>query len=218
MTPKDKVRRGGPKIGIVTEGDSEVRSLSLLYDQLRKSGCGQLMKPLRASVDPKAPTPVIAKGMSERIRLAIANGATSVVVLLDFEDLQVCAITRVRELERFFQDAYSVNVFVVMKMRKYENWLIAAPSALESQPARFPDAALVRAASCPNKADGVVDAEETLKRATTRRGYDKIKDSSRILEKADIGEMAANSRSFRRFLAVLNHPSYREGSGRPRPT
>jgi Domain of unknown function (DUF4276) len=215
MTVKEKGSHRYPKIGIITEGDSEVRALGLLYDQLHKSGCIQLMKPLRASVDPKAPIPVIVKGMSERVRLAIANGASSVVVLLDFEDLQTCAIKRAREMEALFQKAYPYKVFVVIKMRKFENWLIAAPSALECQPARFPGAALVRAASCPNKADSVADAEETLKRATSRRSYDKIRDSARIIQRADIGEMAANSRSFRRFLAVLNHPSYIEGSARP---
>jgi hypothetical protein len=135
------------------------------------------------------------------------------VVILDLENQQECAGTRAKALESKLQDTCSpCNVSVVIKVRKFENWLIAAPSSLEEQPQRFPEARIVRAASCPNKSDHVVDAEELLKRATARRDYDKRRDSLRIMERADVDELARNSRSFRRFLCVLGCPVYKSGS------
>ena len=63
------------------------------------------------------------------------------------------------------------------------------------------------------KADSV-DALALLKQATRGDAYDKVQDAKRILEEVDVAQLAANSRSFRRFLRVIGHPEYRSQSAR----
>jgi hypothetical protein len=54
-----------------------------------------------------------------------------------------------------------------------------------------------------------------LKRAAQGDAYEKVQDAKRILERADVLRLATNSRSFRRFLRVIEHPTYREQSAAP---
>jgi hypothetical protein len=56
---------------------------------------------------------------------------------------------------------------------------------------------------------------QMLKRAAVRRDYDKAEDALRILTDAQPLRMAANSRSFRKFLRSVGHASYRTQSKRP---
>jgi hypothetical protein len=96
---------------------------------------------------------------------------------------------------------------VVIKNRMFENWLVADVEAVKIQRARFRLSTAAERSIVPNKADNVA-ALEVLKTAAVRTSYSKVPDSQRILERADIQRIAANSRSFRRLLRVVGHPGY----------
>jgi hypothetical protein len=98
--------------------------------------------------------------------------------------------------------------------------LVADATAFSKHPARFRlSAADVRSVTHNNADD--VDAAALIKRAIERAGgpgpYNKRNDSRLILAAADVSKMAANSRSFRRFLRCVGHPDYSGQSRRPKP-
>lgn len=200
-------------IGIVTEGDSEVIALPELYKQLKGRTGHVFLKPLRATVDPLAPVAVVAKGLAERVRLSFAKGASRVIVVLDREQAEVAPGARASEIEIALRKAQVGSIFVVMKDRTFENWLIASPEAFASQPARFPQHAVV-AAIKEGRADGVTHATTLIDKACGKSDYDKVSDSKKILSKSLVDSMARNSRSFRRFLAVAGDSTYSASSGK----
>ena len=109
---------------------------------------------------------------------------------------------------------------MVLKDRMFENWLVAATSALRSQPKRFRLSGTAASSIAPNNADqtdalGLLHTATRAARKGKKQTYSKIADSKRILARVDINEMAANSRSFRRFLRCLGHPAYHDQSRRP---
>jgi hypothetical protein len=103
---------------------------------------------------------------------------------------------------------------IVIKNRKYENWLIADPIAVNKMRKRFRLSASV-VQSITNGAADSIDAESVLKRAAKKIPYAKKEDSARIMKVAEPLGIASNSRSFRRFLRVLGNPAYREQSLNP---
>ena len=106
---------------------------------------------------------------------------------------------------------------VVVKNRKFENWLIADPGAFKKLRGRYEITSAFEGAVSPNKADGGTDATGLIKSISKDRSYDKLKDAVAIVSVADPGTMACNSRSFRRFLRLLGHPDYVAQSLRPSP-
>lgn len=96
----------------------------------------------------------------------------------------------------------------------YENWLVSDVEALKCQPGRFAVSDADARRVVPNRADRI-DAMTLLKRMCKDAAYEKVRDSERILTRADVMRMAENSRSFRRFLRVVGHPSYQRQSASP---
>ncbi len=203
------------KVGVVTEGESEVRGLPMLYPQLERRLGLQILRPVRASVDPLAPVAVLARGARTGIQMAFARGAQLVVFLVDREMSQTLASKRAAEIEAKLRSDIDDRIRVVVKDRSFENWLIASPEGFRAQRARYARPERIERAAVPDKADKVIDPCEVINSAMTKGQYDKTGDAPKILAAANIDSLAANSRSFRRFLAVLGDPAFSSGSKKP---
>lgn len=203
------------KIGVVSEGESEVRGLPILYPELEKRVGVQLLRPIRAAVDPLAPVAVIVRGAQSVIQLSLARGAHLVVFLIDRETSEVSAAARASEIERRLRRDVHDSVRVVIKDRCFENWLIASPEGFQRQKSRYAYPDRILKAVSPDKADRVTDPCRLINSAMSKGQYDKTGDAPKILKLSNLDSIAANSRSFRRFLAVLGDPVYAAGSKRP---
>jgi hypothetical protein len=203
------------KIAILTEGLSEFKSLPLLYPQLhqRMPARSKIVQTLKVSAQPDATFPQIVA--SCRPSLVIASRLSDmIIVLLDREQQQSCPGELSSLLEKEFTKATSTPVRVALKDRMFENWLISDIEALRSQPKRFAvDSAAERRIS-PDKADSV-NGLVVIKRMVKNGQYSKTEDSERICRTARVERIAQNSRSFRHFLHVLGHDSYKDGCKLP---
>jgi hypothetical protein len=103
----------------------------------------------------------------------------------------------------------------VVKNRTFENWVIADVEAVRGVRGRFTVSGGMRSAVEGGTADNV-DALSLLKRAAQGDAYEKVHDAQPILEGADVRRIASNSRSFRRFLRVIDYPDYRTQSAQAR--
>ena len=156
----------------------------------------------------------IARAIVDGIEYLKANGVDRVVVLFDREHRRECAGELAERVRRQIQPLTDIPTSVVIKDRTFENWLVADIEALRTMPARFDVSAAVIRSVAPNKADQI-DAYAILQSCARRRAYRKVQDARRILSHADISRMAANSRSFRRFLRCVGHPAYITQSNKP---
>jgi Domain of unknown function (DUF4276) len=111
------------------------------------------------------------------------------------------------------QSGTPVDVLVVLKDMAFENWLIADIDAISTMSARYSLSKAAIDAVAPDKADRVNGYRWLMK--ATDGTYDKKRDAKRILAAAQPSRIAANSRSFRRFLRVLGHPAYKAQSKAP---
>jgi hypothetical protein len=175
-----------------------------------------LLAPVHARLQPKSAPGRIAEGVLKKLDLLRKRGADVVLLLIDREDRPDCAPEFAQAIEAAFV-ARSRQVRVVVKDRKFENWLIADPKALGSLKGRFKPTKAFGNRVKPNKADNVADAKALLDQICVKgKGfYHKTQDPPRILEKMDITEAGKNSRSFRRFLHLLGDKRYRDQSKKP---
>jgi hypothetical protein len=199
------------RIGIVVDGLSEFRSLGHLYEDLQALTGNQFLTPLHADIQPQAPVGTIAKQCSASIKQLFGRNADRVIVLFDREARSECPGALAREVE---EKVGLDEVRVVVKDRAFENWVIADIAALRRQPKRFTISQATSKAVQPDKADRV-DALTLLKRAAVKDAYDKVEDSKRVFAVADVSNIGANSRSFRRFLRCVGCSSYQHQSSRP---
>lgn len=204
------------RIGLIVDGEAEFRSLQG-FDQ-RIETPHTLVGVLRADIQPYAPTPQIVRAVKGRVPTLANRRAELIFVLIDRENRDVCPGQWASELAQALETSYAdygVRAFkVVIKNSCYENWLVSDTTAFAQMPQRFQlstaDVNRIR----PNKADSV-DAQAIIKRSTQGRAYDKVTDARRIVALANPLEMAANSRSFRKFLREIGHPRYRNQSRLP---
>lgn len=201
------------KLGIVVDGVSEYASLGGLYGDLRGRTGNQFLTPVKANIQPNAPLGVIARQCIPKIKQVQERGADCVLVLFDREERADCPGDLADSVQAILA-SNGLSVRVVVKNRKFENWLMADLEAFEAMAARFEISKATRRAIQPNKADNV-DALALLKRATRGDSYHKVEDSKRILAKAQVSRMAGHSRSFRRFLRVAGDSAYQHQSANP---
>lgn len=197
------------RISIITEGKSEFASLPKIYDQLRRRTGNIILAPLLVSVAPDASPAVVARECKSRIAIALGSQRPDlIIILLDREQQAEPPGTIASVIENAVLRACGEDprVRVVLKDRTFENWLVADLDGLESMPARFDVSVNMRRAVEPNRADSC-DALGLLKKSA-RRGYEKIDDSIKIMERYDVGRAARHSRSVRHFLHVLGDPLY----------
>jgi len=112
----------------------------------------------------------------------------------------------------------TADLKVVIKDPFFESWLIADISMLESHPKMFKPTKGDINKIAPNKADkcGAMSIiNKLVKQSGSKRLYDKRWHAVRAFENADPKVIAANSRSFRRFLRLLDCPLYSSQSKQP---
>ncbi|WP_392876736.1 DUF4276 family protein [Streptomyces sp. LN499] len=158
---------------------------------------------------------MLARGARTAIQLSFARGAHLVVVLIDREMSQVAASVRAAEIEMQLRSSIDDKIRVVIKDRCFENWLIASPEGFTRQRSRYAYPDKIEKAAVPNKADRVADPCRLINSAMSKGQYDKTGDAAKILRVSNLDSLAANSRSFRKFLAVLGDPAYATGSRQP---
>ncbi len=203
-------------LGFLVDGQSEFHSLQ---------GCLARVQTVRrtsatvalAAIPPTAPYTVIARVCAPRVDLLVEDGADKVIVLLDQEQRPECAPSIAANLVALIRAASqrlgATPLHVVVKQRCYENWLIADPDALISQPGRFRLSRAAVSSVAPNKADHI-DALQLMNRCVIG-DYDKVDDSKRIMARADPLRIASNSRSFRRLMRCYGSAAYATQSKRP---
>lgn len=191
-------------IGILVDGDAEAIALRGIVDRCVDGGC---LTPLYADMQPNASPARIAGAASGRVELLRTRGAQRLVVILDLEKRSACPVTRARALREAFSKRWpDLPVCVAIKVLSFENWLVASPSSFKSMNARFNVSKAFEKAVAPNKADNVGDPVTLMNRIASGARYHKRKDAKVLAAKADLSELQANSRSFRRFLKCLNDP------------
>lgn len=201
------------RIGLIVEGIGEVPAFKTLIPKL-STPCQILHQPVRADLQPKAAAKQVAASAKAAIQYLCKRNVDLIVVLIDRED-RPSASKFATELKQAFSSRYAGIAFeVVVKDSCIENWLLADPEALRAQPRRFKltDAVINRVV--PNKADSV-DAQNLLNSIAVKFEYDKGADPTRIASLQKPHSIAANSRSFRRFLRVLEDPKYVGQSKQP---
>lgn len=202
------------RIGIICDGDAESQVLRLLTKQVRNKNT-YIANPVYANMQPKSSCKQIVKASDSAISLLKQQQVEKIIVIIDFEDKNDCCIRCVRELNSEYQKCYQdINLIVVIKYRRFENWLISDYKAVASlkkfagikQKARY---------IAPDKADHVEDATKLLNSICNGGEYTKRKDAFAICKKSNIDEMAKNSRSFRKFLRECNYQKYQRQSKEP---
>lgn len=202
------------RIGAIVDGMSEYKSLPLITAKLGVEGA-QFIRTLYAPIQPYAPVGVIARACRSPIAQLVSLRATDIIILLDLESRQDCPGAWASQILNSLNLPPECRGSVVIKNRMFENWLVADVDALKSSPRRYAVSAGAEKRISPDRADSC-DAFRLLKDITDSR-YEKVTDSKIILGNADPLRIAANSRSFRRFLRVAGHPDYTNQSARPRP-
>jgi hypothetical protein len=204
------------RIGLIVDGEAEFRSLPAFGQRVETPYT--LVGVLRADIQPYAPTPQIVRAVKGRVPTLANRRADMIFVLIDRENRDVCPGQWASELAQALAAHYSdsgVRTFkVIIKNSCYENWLISDTTVFAQMPQRFQLSASDVNRIRPNKAD-TVDAQVIIKRSIQGRAYDKVADAIRIMSKANPLEMAANSRSFRKFLREIGHPRYQNQSRLP---
>jgi Domain of unknown function (DUF4276) len=193
------------RFGLIVDGQAEFRSLPALMGRVDTPHV--LIKTLYADMQPLGPVPQIINAMRSRILILAREGADMVIALLDRESRDVCPGHWAEEIISVVADhcrTLGISKFgVVIKNSCYENWLVADTTVFGK---------MRRIA--PNKADSV-DAQAILGSAAQKEAYSKVEDAKRIMSLADPMHMAANSRSFRRLLRLVDNPHYLTQSKKP---
>lgn len=206
------------KIGFIVDGEAEYRSLPSLLRQIERESQHVLLNPLLAKIQPLAHVPRIVAAVAPAIKILRGKHAQKIIILIDRENREVCPGAWAEEITHALTAKYGHDrkaVFgVVIKDACYENWLVADPSVFTKLPKRFSLSDTAIRKIQPNKADRI-DAQKLIKDAARGDAYHKVADARQMMALADILGIAANSRSFRRFLRMLDHPRYKDQSRNP---
>lgn len=201
------------KVGIVIEGIGEIPAFKFLIPKIN-SPFNILHQAVRADLQPKAKPNQVAASAKNAITYLIRKDVKLIIILIDKEDND-SASAFAQQLESSFNKIYkNVAIKVVVKDSCIENWLIADIDALRAQPKRFIKIQSIEDLIIPNKSDSV-NAQDLFNRITNKHNYDKGSDPARIARHQDPDRIASNSRSFRRFLRVLENPKYKQQSKNP---
>jgi len=207
------------KIGLIVDGIGEREALRKLLPRVRTPHV-IVQDAVKAKLQPAARVELNARAALDACRILAGKGVERAVILLDLEDQPRCPVTMAKELEdavraRVTQLRLAIAVFVVIKVAKLENWLVADLACLSAMPRQFPNASRIGSRVAPGNADDV-DAHAILGAACARSGdYHKVKGAISICTHLDPGRAALNSRSFRRFLRVLEDRRYLDQSRQP---
>ena len=198
------------KVGIITEGSAERTSLIEIVKELRKKGL-EILNPIFAPIEPKATPMQIAKSAESAISILLnKKGCDRVVLILDYENHQDCIIERKTKLEEAIKMIGHPNVFVVVKVRQYENWLLADLDAI-GKCKNFTVTQAIRRKVEPGNADSIhKPVVELTKLKNNKKSFHKNLDTLAIAKQFDPEKAGLHSRSFRRFLKLIGHPDYKD--------
>ena len=194
------------KIGILVDGQGEYYALPHLLPRLGSPN--KILRPLVTDIQPLARQPAqIAYAASKRFSILLNQGADLILLLIDKETRQECTGPLVLEIEREARKhltrlSKTVDVRVVLKVTKLENWLVADPQALRDLPGLFEHVERIERQVAPGRADAV-DAHALLKTCWRKGGYDKKAGAIEVCKKLDPERARRNSRSFRKLLKTL---------------
>lgn len=203
------------KIGVVVDGDAESQALKLILRKIEIPR-RQLLGPAFARMHPDSPVRQIARRAIDQFKVLKSRGAERFIVLIDCETPERCPPEFAGSIARALDAKGWRNVDVVVKRLTFENWLIADVEALKEMKARWKVTKSFQQKVSPNKADNVSDPTAELNKIAKKGlAYRKRKDGLLIAERQQPLRIAANSRSFRRFLRVAGHPDYESQSRKP---
>jgi len=201
------------RIGLVVDGQAELYALPHLTKRLGIQHT--ILAPLKADIQPISTPLQIARAVKTPIKILFhARRVDRVVILLDHETRTECPgvwCSTLTEAVRGHCEQEAVTV--VVKNRTFENWLIADLDAIRALVGRFTVSKAV-ARSISGNADSA-NGIRVLKECAHDTPYQKVGDSIKILSRARPDEIARQSRSFRKFLRALGHPSYKGQSASP---
>lgn len=201
------------RVGVIVEGSGEVSAFKCLLPKIQ-TPFQLLEQPLRADMQPKATPAQVAISAKAAVTYYIRRNVDIIIVLIDNEDHPNPPYFA-KQLKAAFSARYENIVFeVVVKNSCIENWLIADLEAIKAQPKRFRLTDAIIKQISPNKSDSV-DAQSVLDKIAIKFDYDKGNDPTRIARMQDPIRIAGNSRSFRRFLRVLQVQEYANQSKLP---
>ncbi len=206
------------RVGVVVDGEAEYRTIATLVAKLPGA---PVIIPLLADIQPYSSPKSIAAAVRRKVN-SLRNCA-KIVVLIDLEQNDYCPGVWAREIEEEIERQCDVScpVYVVVKVRMYENWLLGDPNGINQRSSIFRFSAKDIRAIEPDKADHILDPVRMLtdaKRKTgTKKGqeYKKVEDAYHLVQRVDPLVVAENSRSFRKFLGVLGVEPYRNQTKRP---
>lgn len=194
------------KVGVVADGQAEVIALRDFLSRLDIPGL-QVDIPLYADMQPHASAAQIVRAAEGKVAICNQRGCHRVVILIDHETRDDCHGQRAAEIERAFSDRGIHNISVVIKGRTFENWLIADLGSVRARHGRKYDISdnlldRVRRSGADN-----LPAHNLLNECTAGE-YCKRRDATEICRVLSPLIVAMNSRSFRKLLRTLGHPSY----------
>lgn len=204
------------RVGVLVDGQAEYYSIKELLGKIPGA------PPVTVQYVDIQPNASPGKIVNAAVRFVnTLRNCSRIVVLLDLEQRDECPGVWASALKEELERASTVGcpIDVVIKVRMYENWLVADPHGINAHTRLFQlSAAQIRSIE-PNTADHVRDPVALLKAAKrSHESYDKVRDAIRLVKVVNPMTIAQNSRSFRRFLRVLQVPPYTLQSRNPAAT
>lgn len=141
------------KIGIICDGSAESQALAKIVDAIHIYDV-KFIRPIYADMQPKSTTALIAKKAERAIGILRSKKVDKIIVLIDFEDREGCPIAFSRKLSSAFHDKGMHETMIVIKVSKFENWLVADHKGLNTLKRFNVSKSFVNAVS-PDKADNV---------------------------------------------------------------
>lgn len=182
-----------PRLALVVEGHAEVEAVPVLVRRLAAAAQPtppfDVLRPIRVHR-----SRVVKPGELERaVELAVRKLAPSrggVLVLLDADD--DCAADFAPELwRRAVAVRPAVPTRLVLAVREFESWFLAAAESVSGHRALQPDL------TAPDNPEGVRDAKGWLQeRRTDGRSYSPVLDQPKLAALLDLGLARARSASF----------------------
>lgn len=206
------------RIGLIVDGDAEATALPSLFPALTELTGHTFLSPRKAAMHPTTTPQRNARACADGMAFLARKGAEAIVILIDLEERARCPVDAARAIQGVLASRTNVSLSVVVKNPMFENWLVADVEAFGHHPARFQiskeDAHSVSFGNADD-VDAMAIIERSIRRAQARSTYQKVKDGHLLLSAANPTILAANSRSFRRFMRCIGHPDYLDQSRAP---
>lgn len=193
------------RIGLLVDGQAEYQSLPRLVPGITLPHA--VLAPLYCAMQPLSSPGQIAHVASKRFPLLLQRHVDRIVILIDKEHRDDCPgefATAIATAARQKLSALSTSteLAVVVKVSRYENWLVADPAALGTLPGRFKEVERIGSRVSGGRADSV-DGLTLLKQSAQGKSFDKVRDAIAICQKLSPDRARKNSASFDKFIRVL---------------